>query len=334
MERSVLTTRTWLLLIGAALLLVAGALNFGQRLRRDTPPWDGVTWVDTSQGIVAESVGAESAAGQAHLLPGDRLIAVSVNDAKYDEVVRARDVQMYLDQSHVGGEVHYLIERPSYPEESRFYYADLNNLGSIHNWTPRDIYINLIGIVYLLVGFFVLFKQGGRAPFALHFATLCLAAFVFHFYTPVGSYRDLDLAIAFLDSAALIFFPPLFVHFCALYPTKQQLFTKRSRAIVLYVPALMLLTFAALILLRDVVTPVVPFLGRVPAFSESFVSLFYKLSLAHFVMGLAAGALLLVKTSWSAKNAVVRQQMKWVIWGLVLATAPFTALYAVASTLR
>jgi len=327
----VLTTRTWLLLIGAALLLVAGALNFGQRLRRDTPPWDGVRWVDTSQGIIAETVEAESAAGQAHLLPGDRLIAASVNDAKYDELVRARDVQMYLDQSRVGGEVHYLIERPSYPEESRFYYADLYNLGSIHNFTSRDIYINLVGIVYLLVGFFVLFKQGARAPFALHFATLCLAAFVFHFYTPVGSYRDLDLAIAFLDSAALILFPPLFVHFCALYPTRQQLFSNRRRAIVLlYTPALLLLALASFILLRDVVTPVLPFLRSLPNFSESFVGLFYRLSLAHFVVGLVVGALLLVKTSWSAKNAVVRQQMKWVIWGSLLAAGPFTALYAVA----
>ena len=47
-----------------------------------------------------------------------------------------------------------------------------------------------MGVIYLFVGFFVLFKQGGRAPYALHFATFCLAAFVFLFYTPVGSYRD------------------------------------------------------------------------------------------------------------------------------------------------
>ena len=31
----------------------------------------------------------------------------------------------------VGGEIHYLIERPSYPAETRYYYADLDNLGSI-----------------------------------------------------------------------------------------------------------------------------------------------------------------------------------------------------------
>ena len=59
-----------------------------------------------------------------------------------------------------------------------------------------------------------------------------------------GSYRDLDLAIAFLDNAALIFFAPLFLHFCALYPSRQQLFaTRRWRAVSLYIPALLLLGF-------------------------------------------------------------------------------------------
>jgi hypothetical protein len=169
------------LLIVAAVLIAAGVLNFGQRLKRETPPWDGVAWVDTKDGVIAETILAESAAARAHMLPGDRLIAVS-NSIQYEEIVRAKDVQIYLDQARVGGEIHYLIERPSYPEDSRHYYADLDNLGAIHNWTPRDLYINLIGLVYLFVGFFVLFKQGGRAPFVLHFASLCLAAFVFHFY--------------------------------------------------------------------------------------------------------------------------------------------------------
>ncbi|MCA1574741.1 MAG: hypothetical protein LC770_09435, partial [Acidobacteria bacterium] len=198
MKRSVLTTGTWMVLIAAALLVAAGVLNFAQRSRRETPPWDGVKWVDTRQGILAETVEPNSSGARAWILPGDRLIAASLDGVRKDEIAHAKDVQIYLDQAHVGGQLHYLIERPSYPEESRLYFADLDNLDATYKWTPRDLYINLIGLLYLFVGFFVLFKQGGRAPFALHFASLCLAAFVFHFYTPIGSYRDLDLAIAFL----------------------------------------------------------------------------------------------------------------------------------------
>ena len=171
MKRSVLTTGTWLVLIGAALLVAAGALNFVQRARRETPPWDGVRWSETKQGIIAEAVDANSSGARARLLPGDHLIAISIAGDKYDEVGHAKDVQIYLDQAQVGGQIHYLIERPSYPEESRLYYADIDTLDATHKWTPRALYINLIGLVYLFVGFFVLFKQGGRAPFVLHFAT-------------------------------------------------------------------------------------------------------------------------------------------------------------------
>jgi two-component system NtrC family sensor kinase len=319
-----------MLLIGAALLVTAGVLNFDQRARRETPAWDGVRWVDSQQGILAEAVEPNSSGARAWILPGDRLIAVSLDGAARDEIGHAKDVQMYLDQARVGGQINYLIERPSYPEESRLYFADLDNLDATHKWTPRDLYINLIGLVYLFVGFFVLFKQGGRAPFALHFASLCLAAFVFHFYIPVGSYRDLDLAIAFLRNAAFILFPPLFLHFCVVYPSKQQLFTERRwRTVLLYVPAIVLLLLASFIYLRDVFAGGLPLLRQVPALSESFVSLFWQLSFFHFVAALIASALLLVRTWIRAKSAVVRQQLKWVVWGTLLAITPFTLLYAV-----
>ncbi len=319
-----------MVLIGAAMLVTAGVLNFAQRARSETPPWDGVRWADTAQGITAEVVDPNSSGARAWILPGDRLIAISLDGITRDEVSHARDIQIYLDQARVGGQIHYLIERPSYPEESRLYFADLDNLDPTHNWTPRQLYINLIGLIYLFVGFFVLFKQGGRAPFALHFASLALAAFVFHFYTPVGSYRDLDLAIAFLRNAAFILFPPLFLHFCALYPSKQQLFNERRwRTVLLYVPAIVLLALASFIFLRGyVLAPVTPVVGSVPPVSESFIGLFYKLSFIHFVTALVASAVLLVRTAARAKSTVVRQQMKWLVWGSLLAIAPFTLLYA------
>jgi two-component system, NtrC family, sensor kinase len=330
MKRSVFTTGTWLVLAGAALLVTAGVLNFAQRVRNESPPWDGVRWHDTKNGIIAESVEPESAGARGQILPDDRLIGISLsNRDNYEELVHASDVQIYLDQAKVDGDIHYLIERPSYPEESRFYYADLDHLDAIHKWTPRDLYVNVIGLVFLFVGFFVLFKQGGRAPFALHFASMCLAAFVFCFYTPVGSYRDLDLAIAFLRNAAFIIFPPLFLHFCLLYPVRQHLFDRRRwRGLVFYAPAIVLLLLATFVFLRGVITPAVPVFRLLPALSESFIGVFYKLSFLHFVAGLIASVVFLIRTWIKATSAVVRQQMKWVIWGSLLGVAPFTLLYA------
>src|SRR5437870_4277163 len=202
--------------------------------------------------------------------------------------------------------------------------------GSIANWTARDLYLNLIGLVYLCVGLFVIFKQGGRSPFVLHFASLCLAAFVFHFYTPIGTYKDLDLAIAFLRSAGLIMFAPLFLHFSAIYPTRYRLFEERRwRSVLLYVPAFVLLGLTTIVFLRDQLIRVVPFAQQLLDYSPDFVVRFYKATFIHFTIALLASAALMIRRFIISKNTVARQQLKWVVWGSVLAIAPFTLLYAI-----
>src|SRR5574341_445352 len=203
MKGSVLTGRTWVLLSVTALLVAAGVLNFYQRWKQEAPPSDGVTWVDSAEGVVARNVEPGSAAARARIIPGDRLIAISptgqpcepdIKGPKCEPAGNITRVQMYLDRARVGGELPYLIERPAFLAETRIYYADLDTLGSIPTWTTGDVYVSLVGLVYLCIGLFVVFKQGGRAPFVLHFATLCLVAFLFHVYRATGAYRDLDLA--------------------------------------------------------------------------------------------------------------------------------------------
>jgi PAS domain S-box-containing protein len=318
-----------MLLIAAVLLVTAGVLNVLQRVKNQSPPKDGVTWVDTKDGIIAKYVEPNSVAERNYVLPGDRLIGIRLND-RDEEVIHARDVQMYLDQAHVGGDIHYLIERPSYPVESRYYWADLFHLEPIQKWTLREVYINFIGVIFLVVGFFVLFKQGGRAPFVLHFATLSLTGFVFLFFSPAATYRDLDLAIAFLDNAGFLFFAPLFLHFCLLYPSRQQLFSKhRWLVTLLYLPATILLALAAWVFLRNVIVDVLPALRGAPGFSESFIGFFYRAAFVHFAAALLASAALLTVRLVNATSTVVRQQLKWVVWGSALAIAPFTLLYGV-----
>lgn len=343
MKGSVLTSRTWVLLITAALLITAGGVNFWQRLHNQPPPTDGVTWVDTAQGVVAKTVQRGSAAAGARIIAGDRLLAVSMTGRKCEDVTRgprceqiakSQDVQIYLNQARVGGEIHYLIERPSYPEETRIYYADLDNLGAIQNWTARDLYINLIGLVFLCVGLFVVFKQGGRAPFVLRLAATFVAAFVFCFYTPIGTYKDLDLAIAFLRSAGLILFAPLFLHFSAIYPVRYRLFEERRwRTVLLYLPALVLLGVATLIFFRGELLRVLPSSRSFLNYSPEFVVRFYKVAFIHFAIALLASAALLIRRFVISKNTVARQQLKWVVWGSMLAIAPFTLFYAVGYVL-
>ncbi|HEX8136482.1 MAG TPA: ATP-binding protein [Pyrinomonadaceae bacterium] len=316
-----LTTRTLVLLVVAALLVAAGGLNFWQRWKQKSPPTDGILWTQKDSAIVAERVAPGLTGARAGVLPGDHLIAVSEDDVQYDSIDQASLVQVYLEEAGVGGHLSYLIERPTFPEETRYYYIDLYGLDQVPTWTTRELYLNLIGLVYLFVGFFVLFKQGGRAPYVVHFAALCLAAFVFHFYKPTVTYEDLDLAIAFLDDAAFILFAPLFVHFCAIYPTRYRLSNERRwLAALLYLPA-------ALLIAAAVINYFEPYLHV--RFSDAATGWYYQAIFLHFWVALVVSGALLVRTFLKSQAAVVRQQLKWVVWGSALAIAPFSLFYAV-----
>ncbi|MFN2454860.1 MAG: ATP-binding protein [Pyrinomonadaceae bacterium] len=323
MKSTVLTTQTWLLLIAAALLVAVGALNFSQRLSHQPPPTDNINWVERNGHLVAQPVNPNSQGGQVGILgilPGDYLFAISEDGEHFDEVKRASDVQIYLEQAGAGGHLTYRIERPSNSEDARFFTAEIYP-DAAPQWTPRELYLNFIGLIYLLVGFFILFKQGGRTPFVVHFAGLCLAAFVFHFYHPIGTYEGLDKAVALLDDAALILFAPLLIHLCAIYPVRHHLSNeRRTLAALLYLPAALLLALVTLTYYPP------PFLS---AFSANFVGGVFKASFIYFWIGLIAGAALLVRRFWITDSAVVRQQLKWVVWGSVLAITPFSLLYAV-----
>jgi hypothetical protein len=139
---------------------------------------------------------------------------LSLDGETFDEAVSIADVPMYLEAAGVGGSLTYYYQKPNYSVTNNFYYADLKSIDTLPRWTPSIIMLSIVGLIWLGVGLFVLFKQGSRSPFVLHFATLCLAAFVFHVYRPLNLGQDLDLAIQLLDDAAFAFFVPLFVHFC------------------------------------------------------------------------------------------------------------------------
>ena len=336
MKGSVLTTRTWVLLVVAALLVAAGTLNLAQRLTHRPPPTDGVHWEQTSGGIVARSVDPDSPAGRPGflgILPGDRLLAISLDEVTDDEVTTTYDVQDYLEMAGVEGHLRYLVLRPS-PQGTLDYYVRITPEPMRH-WTRRDLYINFVGLVYLLVGLFVLFKQGGRAPFVLHFAAVCLTAFVFHFYKPYGAYEDLDLAVAFLDDAAIAVFAPLFLHFCALYPVRQRLSERRWVAPLLYLPAAALIALTALYYSAAWLYNSSPSSSLYRALNALYLSLPEDfpawLSLASMTClwaALVAGAGLLVYRFAKSESAVVRQQLKWVVWGSAVAVTPFTLFYA------
>jgi hypothetical protein len=238
MKGKVFTSWSLIWLLASVLLVAGGALNLSQRTFQKLPPTDGVRWEQRADGIYAAKVQAGFAGARAGISVGDKLIGIGLDSDKTEEITSAADVQMYLEAAGVDGNLTYFYQKPAYSFSDNFYFADLRHIDSVPRWTPSIIFLSIVGLIWLGVGIFVLFKQGSRSPFVLHFAMVCLAAFVFHVYRALGTGEDFDLAVDLIDGIAFSFFVALFVHFCIRYPVRSDVFAdKRWKTYVLYVPA-------------------------------------------------------------------------------------------------
>ncbi len=330
MKGKILTSWSLVWLLATVLLVVGGALNLSQRASHQLPPTDGVVWTGRADGIYAEKVLPSLAASRAGVSVGDRLFAVSLDEKQFDEIISPADVAMYLDAAGVGGSLTYSIKKP-YSFNDSLYLADLRNIDTLPRWTASLIFLILVGVVWLGVGIFVLFKQGSHAPFVLHFATVCLAAFVFHVYRPLGFGQDFDLAVSLLDDIAFAFFVPLFLHFCFRYPVQSEVFgNDRWKIYLLYVPALAI-TAANLFFSISLVLPIGDGVKTAIAGFADNVGFFKNLNrilTTHFVVGISYGAGILLWRFFRNRQTLVRQRLKWAVWGTIVAALPILLFYA------
>jgi len=326
MKGKILTSWSLIWLLATVLFVAGGALNLSQRASHSLPPTDGAVWTQKAGGIYAEKVAPNLAASRAGIAVGDRLIGISLDEKQFDEIAAPSDVEMYLETAGVGGNLTYFYQRPSYSFTNNFYYADLRRIDTLPRWTASLIFLSLVGIIWLGVGIFVLFKQGSHSPFILHFATVCLAAFVFQVYKPIGLGEDFDDAIRLLDDMAFAFFVPLFLHFCLRYPVRSEVFDEpRWKTYLLYVPAFLVTIgnfFFSLV-------PLLPFgenftsaLARFVDKHQFFPNLYTALNV-HFVLGISFGAgFLLWRFLKNRQQPLVRQRIKWAMWGTIVAITP------------
>ena len=299
------------------------------------PPTDGALWVRHGDGIYADQVIPGLAASRAGISVGDRLVGIGLDGDKIDEITEASDVQMYLEAAGVDGSLTYSFQRPSYSFKDNFYFADLKHIDAITRWTPEIIFVSIVGLIWLGVGMFVLFKQGSQAPFVLHFATVCLAAFTFHVYRSIGTGEDFDLAVLLLDNMAFAFFVPLFLHFCIRYPVRNEIFEKNAwRTYVLYIPAVLMSASLLFLALLPAVRPQSSIAALIASSDDHFhlMGILYKVFFWHFVGGVAAGATFLVWRFLKNRQPVVRQRLKWAMWGTILAIVPVGIVQAIKSS--
>jgi two-component system NtrC family sensor kinase len=328
MKVKVLTSWSLMWLVATVLLVAGGALNLSQRAYNELPPTDGVLWVQKGDGIYADKVTPGLAGSRAGISPGDKLLTISLDGETFDEVVSVADVPMYLDAAGVGGTLTYYYQKTSYSFANNFYYADLKNIDTLPRWTPSIIFLAIVGLIWLGVGLFVLFKQGSGSPFVLHFAMVCLAAFVFHVYRSLNFGQDFDLAVNLIDDLAFAFFAPLFLHFCLRYPVHSAVFDRAPwKTVALYIPAT-ILTLVALVFSLGPLIPIASvstFLREFAASNKVFPIL-NQVLLIHFVAGISIGATVLLWRFLSSGQTIVRQRLKWAMWGTVFSIVPILIL--------
>jgi|CXWL01.1.fsa_nt_gi PAS domain S-box-containing protein len=332
MKEKMLTSWSLIWLLASVLLVAAAALNLSQRAFQNLPPTDGVQWSQRADGIYADKVLRGLAGSRAGISVGDKLIGIGFDGEKTEEITSIADVQMYLESAGVNGSLTYFYQKPAYSFTNNFYFADLRNIDSVPRWTPSIIFLSIVGIIWLGVGIFVLFKQGSRSPFVLHFATVCLAAFVFHTYRSIGIGKDFDLAVDLLDNIALAFFVPLFLHFCLRYPVRSAVFFEpRWKTYVMYVPAAVFSVVLVFVSLVPQFWPESGIAAGLAALSD-LINLFgalYQANFYHFVLGVSAGASVLVYRFFKSGQPLVRQRLKWTMWGTIAAIVPVVTMQLV-----
>jgi PAS domain S-box-containing protein len=180
----------------------------------------------------------------------------------------------------------------------------------------KRLYLEIIGIYFLVAGAFVLMKRIRAEP-VLHFYYVCLIFFVLFAFSYTGKLDALDWTVFWLDTAALVFLPPLFLHFCLKFPNRDRLRRHRRLLPVLYAPgALLLIVWAAFVYgALDRVAAPVQFRQTLDTAGD-----------VHFGAFFAVSALVLFSKYRSVKTPELRHQMKWVTRGVTIGVLPYFLL--------
>jgi PAS domain S-box-containing protein len=296
-----------LLAILSITAFVYGIINFQQRASYVTPD-DGVSWVDSAEGVRAWQVAKGSPGENAGIQAGDILRAV--NGA---EVRRALQVTQRIWARGPWSEVHYALTRQGKEFETRLITVPAAKLTAIEN------YLRVVGLLYLFIGLFI-FARRWNAARAIHFYVFCLTSFILYTFHYTGKLNDFDWQIYWANVVALLLQPALLVHFALVFPERR---TSRVRALgklaaVYGVPALLL---ALHVSVATQTLDFVPSLGARVQLDQ--------MELGYLGAYFLLASFLFFRSYRRAPSGVLRQQLKWVTGGTLAGILPFGLLYIV-----
>ncbi|HYP13215.1 MAG TPA: ATP-binding protein [Bryobacteraceae bacterium] len=293
--------------------VVAGFYNFQQNFdpeKRFRLPEDGVTWVDrkTPAGesvVEALHVAPGSTGEQAGIDAGDRLLSIGGF-----QIQQAHLVPLALSKMPLQLRAPYLLERNGIQFEAKVIIADRQP-------SPTLPYQYAIGLAYLGIGLFVFFRRGS-APKATHFLCLCMASFVFSTFHYTGKLNNFDKVVYWGNILAGILAPTTFLHFCLSFPESRGWMKRRGSTALIYLPGSLLFALVAVIAAGNL---------RVDISPVELRWLLDRLLLAFLSFNYLLGALVLHREYLRASDTIVRQQLKWLRNGTILAIVPFTSMY-------
>jgi PAS domain S-box-containing protein len=292
--------------VALALISVAAVIfawiNF-QKSNEFPTPTDGVWWVEDGSHLRAQRVDPDSPGEKAGIKHGDLLVSVDGRD-----VTNVGSLERQLYRVGIYSKAAYSLVRQNVSVESPVILVP----------TDRSLFIGLrvIALVYLGIGLYVLLRRW-TAPKSTHFYVFCLVSFIFYSFHYTGKLNQFDWIVYWSNVVAWLLQPALFLHFALTFPEHRSIVDRRRWLIPLvYVPGAMLL--AAHIALIYWAQP-----SEMLRWNLDRVQMIYLA--AYFVLA----TVVLWRSYRQAGSAILRQQMKWVTRGTILAVAPFTLFYVI-----
>ena len=295
-----------LLAIATVGLFLLALLNFRQETRF-LQPEDGVWWTEAlnGTGLVAEKVLPHSPAARAGIEPNDLLTAINGQQVTH---LSDKDRELYLTGSY--GNARYSITRDG---------IQLNAPVTVVPEPPdRSLpqALRIIGLIYLAIGLYVLFRRW-TAPRATHFYLFCLVSFAWYALKYTGLFDVLDWTVFWTNIVAEALQPALLLHFAISFP-QERLKGPLRRWLMpfIYAPGAVLVALWITAITRWEATGLL--MHRLDQTGAGYDAAFYVLAAVFFMHSYRR-----------ADSPILRQQLKWLTRGALLAVTPFTLLYAI-----
>jgi len=288
------------------LLTVAAVVFAGFNLNAEWKflvPDDGVWWVEHAGRLTADRVESSGPGAKSGIKPGDQLVSINGQ-----EVQNMSGLERQLYRNGVWSKAAYSLIRQSVPLDSSVILVPAER--SLNNW------LRLIALIYLGIGLYVLLRRW-TAPGSTHFYIFCLVSFIAYSFKYTGKLNDFDWTIYWGNIVAGALQPALFLHFVLTFPEKRQIIRQHPWLLALvYVPGAVLVTSHVIAM-------------RWLQASERLRWNLDRMEMSYGSLFFLAAAIVLWYSYRRASTTILRQQLKWVTRGTILAIVPYTLFYVV-----